>query len=347
MKKCAMILVVALAVAAQAVQGADTVRTRTSRLPLSGRVTQMSPLEVTLEEGAARVARQIPVNEVLMIIYEEDPTSLKSARVAAVEGRFQDCLSSLDKIQADDVSRKEIKDEIAFYKALCTAKLALGGQGELSDAGNLMKSFVADCSDNYHYLQASEVLGDLLVAAGSYAKALECYDRLAKTSWPEYKMRAGVLIGRALVAQKEIDKAQKAFQEVLSSGGEGAQAQAQKQAATLGIARCYALGKQPDQAVKMAEDIIAKADPDQGELYAQAYNILGTALRKSGRSKEALLAFLHVDVLYSNYPDAHAESLANLADLWTDANKVERAARCRQLLKEDYGNSRWARSGAK
>ena len=60
---------------------------------------------------------------------------------------------------------------------------------------------------------------------------------------------------------------------------------------------------------------------------ARAYNVLGTAQRQAGRTKEALLAFLHVDILYSSVPHAHAEALANLADLWQQLHRSDRAQR--------------------
>ena len=71
--------------------------------------------------------------------------------------------------------------------------------------------------------------------------------------------------------------------------------------------------------------------------------MLGTAQRQAGRVKEALLAFLHVDILYPGVPDAHAEALANLAELWDQVHKGERANRARQTLQEQYKDSPWAK----
>ena len=93
----------------------------------------------------------------------------------------------------------------------------------------------------------------------------------------------------------------------------------------------------------MVEGILAKADPENVELHARAYNTLGNAWKKAGRDKEALLAFLHVDVLYFAVPEAHAEALANLSELWTKMHKTRRAARARNILDERYKNSRWAK----
>ena len=73
---------------------------------------------------------------------------------------------------------------------------------------------------------------------------------------------------------------------------------------------------------------------DDVPLRAQAYNIEGTAHRQAGRDQEALLAFLHVELFYSSVPNAHAEALANLADLWEQVHKSERANRARKTLEE-------------
>ena len=39
------------------------------------------------------------------------------------------------------------------------------------------------------------------------------------------------------------------------------------------------------------------------------------------------MAFLHVDILYATQPDAHAEALANLVELWEQVHRTERANR--------------------
>ena len=66
----------------------------------------------------------------------------------------------------------------------------------------------------------------------------------------------------------------------------------------------------------MIEQMIQDTDPEQKELQARAYNALGDCYERAGRTKDALLAFLHVDVLYSTVPDAHAEALSHLVKLW-------------------------------
>ena len=70
---------------------------------------------------------------------------------------------------------------------------------------------------------------------------------------------------------------------------------------------------------------------------------MGKCYEKANQKKDALLAFLRVDIVYASVPDAHAESLAHLAPLWQAVGQEERGREARQTLKDKYGGSKWAR----
>ncbi len=332
---------VASFVAANAGQAFDSIKTTKSTL--MGQVVGMSPVGVDLE-GTGGATKQIPVNEIQTIFYENDPPELKIAKTRVVGGQYAEALAALERIKEDTV-RPENQQDIDFYTALCAAKLALAGTGKITEAGRMMKAFADANSKSYHYFEASEIVGDLLVAIHQYAQAAEYYARLEKAPWPDYKMRAGVAAGRALLAQGKIDEAQQTFDRVIATEAEGDLAQSQRLAAKLGKAGALVAAKKPDEAIKMVEETLKTADAEDVPLMARAYNVLGTAYRQSGRPKEALLAFLHVDVLYPSQADAHAEALANLVDLWEQFHKTERANAARKTLEEDYKDSPWAKKG--
>jgi tetratricopeptide (TPR) repeat protein len=180
------------------------------------------------------------------------------------------------------------------------------------------------------------MVGDLLVASGKFDTAQTYYGRLAKAPWPDYQMRAGIALGKAQLAEKKTDEALQSFETVLKTSAKGPQADRQRLAATLGKSRCLAMVKKSDEAVRLAESVIAQADPEESNLLAEAYNALGVAYREAGRPKDALLAFLHVDVLYFTSRADHIEALENLITLWNEVQKPERAADAVQILKERY-----------
>jgi tetratricopeptide (TPR) repeat protein len=156
-------------------------------------------------------------------------------------------------------------------------------------------------------------------------------------------MRAAVAVGRSLQAQNKHAEAIKQFDAALATPGDDAATQHERLSATLGKAVSLAETGAGDEAVGIIEKVIHDADPQQKELHARAYNALGNCYEKGGKTKEALLAFLHVDVLYNTVPEAHAEALSHLAPLWKAIGQDERARESRQALTERYGGSRWAK----
>jgi tetratricopeptide (TPR) repeat protein len=333
-------LALVLAVVAPRASAADRVKTIAGKQS-SGQLTEISATKVVLALGSAK--REFPVNEIESVQFDAEPNPLSQARIAVRGGRYADALAMLARIEPGDVKRPEIAKDVQFYKALAAARQALAGGGSIAEAGKMMFAFERSNSDSFHYLEACETLGDLLAAVGRFGDAESYYDKLAQAPWPDYKMRAGVLVGRALVSQKKFDQAAARFDEVLKIDAGGDEADAQKAAASLGKASALGGLGQTDEAVKLVDDVIAKANPENEELLARAYNVLGNCQKAAGKKKEARLAFLHVDLLYSRNAQLHAEALANLASLWDDLGKPDRAAQARNLLKEKYPNSVWAK----
>jgi tetratricopeptide (TPR) repeat protein len=331
---------IAFIAAAGVCHAVDTIKL--TKGAVAGKVINTTPAEVELEQGPAGSTKQVAVNQIQAIFYDNDPTDLKSAKNHVLAGRYAEGKAALDRIKKN-AARPAVQQDIEFYRAFCAAKLALSGSGKPADAEPLMKAFIDANDKSYHYFEALEIEGDLLAADGRYGPATQYYARLQQAPWPDYKMRAGVASGRALLAQGKIDEAQNAFDKVIATQADDELALAQQSAAKLGKARAWIAAKNIAEGVKIAEDILKAADADDEPLQARAYNVLGTAYRQSGEVQKALLAFLRVDLLYSNVPDAHAEALANLAELWEQARKMDRAAQARKTLKEKYPNSPWAK----
>ena len=94
-----------------------------------------------------------------------------------------------------------MQQDIEFYKALCSARLALGGSMKIADAGRMMKGFADANPKSYHYFEASETVGDLLVALRPVRSGGGILRPAGQRPWPDYKMRAGVDFGRALLSK--------------------------------------------------------------------------------------------------------------------------------------------------
>lgn len=306
----------------------------------TGDVTGSTPTELTLEIGATK--KQLPVNELESVQFEGEPTGLTQARLAIAGGRYADAAAQLAKVPQGDLKRPMLNQEVQFYEALTAAQLALGGNGSILDAGKRMLAFEKSNPSSFHYFEACEALGDLLVAMGNYPVAEAYYTKIASAPWPEYKLKAAALTGRALVGQKKYDQALARFDQVLTSDLQGPEVSAQKIAATLGKAEALSGAGKPSDAVALVDEVIGKAGPDEDELLARAYNVKGASLQAAGQVKPAIVAYLHVDLLYPRFPGIHAEALGHLTELFTRDNKTQRAAQARSTLKQKYPQSSWA-----
>jgi tetratricopeptide (TPR) repeat protein len=317
-------------------------RVRTAHGTETGMVTAMTPLSVTIDKASAGT-QEVPVNEINVITFHGEPVELSQARVNARNGGYATALDALRKIDVAAADRDFIKQDVQFYRALCEAKLALGGTGEIGEAGRGLNGFVRKNPDNYHYLEAVEMMGDLLMASGKWESAQKQYAELDKAPWPDYRMRAAVLIGRTLQGKGEHAEAIAEFDKVLEMPGEGPDVESQKLTATLGKAESLAATGKVDDAVAMIQHVIEDANPEAMQLHARAYNALGSCYEQAGKTKDALLAYLHVDVLYNTVPEAHAEALSHLVPLWQAIGQGERAREAKQTLEEKYAGSRWAK----
>lgn len=308
-------------------------------------IQEMNPREVTVKRSNDAVEK-IPVNEIESISFDGEPAQMNIVRSAALGGRYEDVLRTLEKIGDADQLSPNVQQDVLFYRALAAARLALAGAGDISAAGPQLRDFVQKNATSYHFLEATEVLGDLFTALDRHDLAQQQYEAMERGApWNDVKMRARIAKGYSLRAQGKADLALKEFDGALALAGaeKSPGLEAQRQAATLGKAACLADGQKHEEAVKLVETVIAGADPEQAELHARAYNTLGTCLRKAGKNKEALLAFLHVDVLYPAIPQAHAEALHNLVELWPTAGNPQRAVQAQETLKSRYPNSPWAK----
>lgn len=332
-----------VAMAAPTAWSLDTLK-KISGESLTGDTVRVSAGEVVFKKTGGSEER-IPADQIDSIVYGTEPAQLRLIRTAVAQGNYEGALVPLSKLELPASARAEVKQDVEFYRAMATARLALLGAGDVREAGKLVRAFVDGNANSYHYLPANETLGDLFAAVGAYEPAIASYDKLTRSPLPQYQVRGMLATGRALAAEQKYTDALARFDEaerIAASAGGGAM-DSLKTAAILGKARSMAETGGHEEAIKLVESVLAQLSPEESELHAQAYVALGNAYRhQPDGDKNALLAYLHVDLLYSSNAAAHAEALYNLGVLWNQIGKPDRAAQATQMLKESYAGSVWA-----
>lgn len=309
---------------------------------VAGTVEKATPTQVTVETRGE--IQEVNVNEIRVITFGDEPTKLRQGRARAVGGKYDVAFTDLQSVNANELERPLVRSDLQFYLAFCEGKIALSSGGDKAAATKSMLDFVRGASSSFHFFDAAQLLGDLAVSQGDYSAAVRYYSTIAsRAPWPEYKMRATLSEARALVAQGAFDDAQAKFESVTSQSSDAPETKQQKLLAEIGRGRCLAETDSPENAIQVIETVIAENDATDSELFGRAYNALGDCLQQAGKPKDALMAYLHVDVLFYADPEIHAESLYHLGKLWETAKKPDRAATARNLLQQRYGGSVWAK----
>ncbi len=310
--------------------------------PVAGHIGEITKDKVTIQ--VLQGTKEFPVNEIKFIQFAGEPRDLLEARNDALQGHFEQVIETLDKIPPPQRGTVEsIRQEIDYYNALASARLAAGGSGDAQTAGHALLAFVAANKDSYHFYDANEVIGDLLVAIGRADQAPTYYNELANAPWPDFKMRAAAGLGRAYLAQDKPDAAMTQFDAILTSDVKGKLMDNLLPLARIGKAECLIKQNRANDAIKLLQEVIDKAAPENTLVLAMAYNTLGEAYLQTQQPKDALYAFLHVDVLYNQVPDQHAEALYQLKQLWEQLSRPDRAKQAAATLKTKYASSRWNR----
>lgn len=305
---------------------------------VSGTIKSVNKNEVEIEKTVGG-AEKVPAIDVEFVKYDGEPVQLAGVRSQSANGAYDTALKTIAAIPAASVTKPELQADLQFYKAYCQARLAIAGSGDIAAAGKALNDWLAKNPNSYHFYPATELVGDLLVKSGTHEAAGSYYSQLEQAAAPELKLRGGMGIGRSMLAQKKFAEAQTSFDKVLTLAGsvKSAEGRSAEFGASLGKAQCVAETGSADDAIKQVEKVIMGVNPENTDLMAQAYVTLGKAyLKKPDAKKQALLAFLHVDTLYSGNAAAHAEALRQLDPLWRDLGKPERALQAVQLLKDRY-----------
>lgn len=338
---CAALVLAALGAAPQ-IASAQTAADRIIRTGGvdSGKITAVTPLGVTISKTG--VASTVAVEDIQSVTYGGEPPELNSARNAYVAGRIKDAEDAMSKVVRQGISRDEILADIDFYTAAIKAKQAVAGQSSVDSAIGDLRVFMTARGKSYHIPAAIELLGDLYVAAGQYGNARTEYGKLAKAKSIYFELRSALLVGRAWQAEGDSAKAEAEFDRVVASAEGGVLLEPLKLAATLERAVAQAASGQIDQSAAAIGQIISKAEPEDSELLARAYNALGDCYSASKDTRGALFSFLHVDLLYNQDADGHAKALHELVGLWKAVGRESRSAEAAAKLAQKYPGSRWA-----
>lgn len=323
---------------------ADIVERKSSTSPVSGEVTSISRDEISVTTGSLKKVVAVPANDVVNVRWDKEPAKLNLIRGDERAGRLQKAIDGYNEILKDvPASDKNLKVDLTFLIARATSKLAPTDPAKLKEAVSLLKDFVQSNASNFRYYEAAELLGQLYVAQKDFTQANATFALLGKAPWPDYKMIAEIAEARVQLAAGDVDKALAAFDQVASMEAKEPAEQARRFEALIGKAVCLQKKEQHVEAEKVLDEVIRDVPAEATSVQAEAYLRRGDSLRIGGKNKPALLAYLHVDLLFPKEETFHAEALFRLSQLWGAVGNPDRGAEASARLHDKYPNSEWVK----
>lgn len=322
----------------EALRAADSI-TRRDGTRASGEITGGTKTELTIKPSVGEPVT-ISAADIAVIDWDAATGDFKLGISDENGGRLDSALQRVTKSQTETTDASDLlKLEFQFVIARINTRMAFADAGKVDSAIGLLEAYRKAGKDHFRFYEATNLLGQLQLAKPDLAAARAAFGELAQAPSNDYQLAAQIAQGRILMAEGQQDAAVAEFDKAIAAAGE----QARKFEALLGKAKALVNLSKHDEALAVLDEVTAKAPPTASALQAEAYVLQGNSLQAASRNKEAVLAYLHVDILFPRETAYHAESLFHMARLWKTVQAPERGVDAEAKLTSLYPNSEWAK----
>jgi tetratricopeptide (TPR) repeat protein len=302
-----------------------------------GQVQSETAAEVVVKLGVNTI--NVPTDQIVAVNYDGRPPGMVLAESKESGGQLAEAADLYKKAAAEATAKPLVQQAAKFKQAEVTADLALTDPARTAEAVGLLDAFVRTYPNTRLTASALETLAKLRLQKGEFPQADKAIADLAKL--PRAADRAAVLRARLLARKGEHDHAVEELDKLVQASPDGSPRQRE---ARLARAESLAELKKFKEAEAEVRAVIKALPAEDVADQSLAYNTLGDCLRAAGRPKDALIAYLHTDVLYSKDKEQHPRALAQISRLWRELRRDDRAEEALQRLKQEYPQSPWLTS---
>lgn len=342
----AALVVLTTSTSALHAQGIDTVYLKDGS-KLGGEITEVTKTDVTVTQKVGNKTDKVPSNTILLIEWKGEPPQLSLARSNERAGNLAEAVTGYQEaLGALEGTNPRVKADIEFMLARTGAKLAQFDPTQAGASIQKLKDYVAQNRDFYQFYDAQLILAETALRAEDTTSADAAFAALQQAPWTDYKLAGKNGNANTLLARNDVTAAKSIFDEVAASSPKTPAEKAQQLQGKLGQAECLQRQNSIEEATNILNTVIDEATAEDTRILAEAYLKMGDGYAADGqKNKEAILAYLHVDVIPSlaAHADLHAEALFRLSKLWTTVQQPTRSADASAKLETEYPNSPWTK----
>jgi tetratricopeptide (TPR) repeat protein len=319
---------------------ADDAVTRRGGTTIRGDVTSSSRTQVVVTGRTNKKEYPIPANEVDRVRWESEPAQVSQNRIEERNGQFDKAIEGYQaalKLAANENLRTDLEFDIARV----TAARAFKDEDKYDDAIAGLEKFRAAHPTNFRYYEALRLLAQLYMSKGDVEKGNDALRAMDEAPWTDFKMETDILKARVALAHDDLGSALKALEGVITVTPATPAERSRRYEALVTKASCLQKQAKYQQATDVLSGILEEASDEDTKTLADACVRLGDCYQAGGRTKEAILAYLRVDILFPKEKKQHAEALYYLSRLFSQDGKPDKAADAAARLQERYPKSPW------
>jgi tetratricopeptide (TPR) repeat protein len=299
-----------------------------------GQIQKESPSEVVVMVGVNESA--VPTDQIVSVRYDGQPATLQLAETREAAGQLAEAADLYKKAAGEAAEKPFVLQAALYHEAAALCDLALMEPDRAKEAKDRLLRFVQAYPNGRHIVAAREHLAQLQLHIGEYPQAEATIAELAKL--PKAAELASVLRTRVLAKQGKHAEAISELDRLISSFPDRS---VQQREARLAKAESLVALKNFKDAERLVRQVIQEAPPEDVPSQAAAYNTLGDCLREANHPKDALLAYLHTDLLYAKDKEEHPRALYQIEKLFRRLKQDVRADEYAQRLRQEYPRSTW------
>lgn len=334
-----LVIFIGLSRAGEARAQTDELRMRPTAGQTAGRIirgtiSSESPAEIRIQAGGK--VESVKTDDVDSVNYGGIPPAYLEAEIREKNGEFPAAIDGFRRASTTAGLRPIVAQQVKYRYAEALANAAGQDPARTTEAITALQEFVRSFPNGRNVPAALEVLLNLVRSGDDPARIDSVIADMARI--PGSQGRANLLKADLLVDRGQPDEALKLLDTARTQIAKGSPLEQTAQSIRI---KSLVGKKSFADAEKLARDLIAATDPNDADSLAPAYNALGDCLRAAGKPKDAMIAYLHTDILYDRASGEHARALASITELWRVLEKPDRAEQALNKLASSYPRSPW------
>lgn len=300
-------------------------------------------------DGDGKADETFPADAVTNVTYHDAPMSFRQGAASFRLGRFKEAAEYFSKALSEkDVRSFWLQQHANYFIGECRRQLAQKNKKLLAEARQAYERVIETVPDGRLVPFAIRGIGLCRMAEGKLDAArrefekLSAQDKFGKT----WTLRAKLLLAQIHSKAGKHKEAQKLCDEVMKMTRAAHHADLRREATRTRADVLTAAGEYA-KAREIFLQIARETDERDVKAKARLYNAIGDCFLGEKRTREALLAYLRVRVLYFKDRDELPRALYGAARCFTILRKSKEADELVTLLMKEHPDSPWTAKAAR